>query len=141
MPDVEPFPFADVDDLKMRWPGLPAGAEERAEVLLEDASQFILDVAPQAVDAPAATRRRVVCAVVRRFMESEDREHHGLTQFQISAGPYQQGGTLHNPDGGFYLRADEKKALGVGRQKAHNIDVSGLDDRPQRPLNHWELNL
>lgn len=126
MADIEPFPFADVDDLKARWPALPAGAEERAGVLLEDASQFILDVAPQAAQASEATRRRVVCAVVRRYMESENREGQGLTQFQISAGPYQQGGTFHNPDGAFYLRADEKKALGVGKQQAFGVKVAGF---------------
>ena len=46
MDEVTPFPFATVDELKARWPDMPAGSDDHAEVLLEDASQFILDVVP-----------------------------------------------------------------------------------------------
>src|SRR5699024_11308331 len=71
MAEVEPMPFATVDDLKARWPDMPPGSDEHAETLLEDASEFILDVCLSAASARAGTRRRIVCVVVRRSMEAQ----------------------------------------------------------------------
>ena len=34
MAEVEPMPFATVDDLKARWPDMPPGADEHAATLL-----------------------------------------------------------------------------------------------------------
>ena len=56
-------PFATVSDLRERWPGFPVGADAHASVLLEDASQLILDTVPSAKFAPAATLRRITCAM------------------------------------------------------------------------------
>lgn len=121
----DPVQFATPDDLEKRWAGMPAGAKKRANVLLEDASQFILDTVPTARSAKPATLRRITCAVVRRFMESELSESRGLTQQTVGAGPYQETQGFHNPDGSFYLRGDEKHALGHGRQRAGNVDLLG----------------
>lgn len=132
---VEPFPFADVNDLKARWPDMPAGADDNAEVLLEDASQFILDMVPSAADASEATRRRVVCAVVRRSMSASTAEHSGLSQFNVTGGPYVIGGTPANPHGDFYLTKNEKRALGHGRQKAFSVIVS--DPSPDSIHRPW----
>src|SRR5699024_2787774 len=88
MAEVEPFPFASVEELKARWPDMPAGAEEHAEVLLEDASQFILDVCPSAADVSAGTRRRIVCSVVRRSIEAQSSPGAGMSQFQATTGPF-----------------------------------------------------
>lgn len=125
MVTVDPFPFATVDELKARWPDFPPGADKNAEVLLEDASQFILDIVPASVDAGEATRRRIVCAVVRRSMEASTSQSSGLSQFNVGTGPFSLGGTPANPHGDFYLTGNEKRALGYGKQKAFSVQVAG----------------
>ena len=124
MVEVEPFPFATLSQFKDRWPDFPAGADTHATVLLEDASQFILDVAPAAASASEATRRRIVCAVVRRSMEASTADTAGLESFQQSAGPFAFGGKPSNPHGDFYLTKAEKQAL-TGSQKAFSISIGG----------------
>ena len=125
MSDVTPFPFAEVQDLKDRWPDMPAGSDAHALTLLEDASQFILDIVPSAATATPATRRRVVCAVVRRAMEASASEYTGLENIQATTGPFTFGGRPSNPHGDFYLTSQEKKALGSGRQRAFGVQVGG----------------
>lgn len=117
MADIE-IPFATVQELRDRWPDMPAGSDAHAEVLLEDASQFILDVVPSAGSATASTLRRVVCAVVRRSIEAQASPGAGMQQFQTTTGPFTNSFTPSNPSGDFYLTKAERKALGEGRQKA-----------------------
>lgn len=122
MSEVTPFPFADVDELKARWPDFPPGAEQNAEVLLEDASQFMLDLIPSTADAAPFTRRRIVCAVVRRSMEASQ----AGGQQQLSAGPFGvTPAAPPNPHGDFYLTKNEKQALGYGKQKAFSVPITG----------------
>ncbi|WP_193104698.1 hypothetical protein [Brachybacterium sp. FME24] len=123
--EVTPFPFATVEELKARWPDFPAGAEDHAEVLLEDASQFILDVCPSAVTVSANTRRRIVCAVVRRSIEAQSSPGAGMSTFQATTGPFTNSYTPTNPHGDFYLTKSERKALGEGRQKAYGGTIAG----------------
>lgn len=124
MAEVEPFPFATVVELKDRWPDFPPGGEPHAEVLLEDASQFILDVCPSAAAASPSSRRRVVCAVVRRSMGAAS-ELAGLESLQQGAGPFQQTVRPSNPNGDFYLTKQEKIALGDnGKQKAFGVQIA-----------------
>lgn len=120
---IEPFPFAGVSDLKARWPDFPPGAEENAGVLLEDASEFILDMVPSAANVGENTRRRVVCAVVRRSMEAS--LAGGNSQATFSAGPFSVNQSPTNPHGDFYLTRNEKQALGHGKQKAFSVQVAG----------------
>jgi hypothetical protein len=122
--DVLPFPFAALQEFKDRWPDMPAGADAHARVLLEDASQFILDTIPTAGAASASTRRRIVCAVVRRAMPDAD-GMDGMESIQQSAGPF--GVTMKpvNPAGDFYLTKQEKKALGDGAQRAFGVQIAG----------------
>ena len=115
---IEPYPFATLAELKARWPDMPAGADAHAEVLLEDASQFILDVCPSAATVTANTRRRIVCAVVRRSIEAQSSPGAGMSTFQATTGPFTNSYTPTNPHGDFYLTKAERKALGEGRQKA-----------------------
>ena len=124
--ETEPYPFATVDDLKARWPDIPPGAEEHAEVLLEDASQFILDVCPSAADVSAGTRRRIVCSVVRRSIEAQSSPGAGMSQFQATTGPFTNSYTPTNPHGDFYLTKAEKSALGCGRQRAFGVTVASV---------------
>ncbi|MGP5484372.1 hypothetical protein ACTXMZ_15455 [Brachybacterium alimentarium] len=126
MPDEEspvtPFPFATVPELRKRWKGAPEDADDDLEVALEDASQFILDIAPSAAQKSASTRRRIVCAVVKRSMAVPD-EYEGFSQVQMGAGPYQRTGSVTNAHGDFYLTRLEKQALGVGRQVASEVNM------------------
>lgn len=122
MVDVDPFPFATVEELKARWPDMPAGSEDHAATLLEDASQFILDMVPSSADAKESTRRRIVCAVVRRSMEASQ----AGGQQQLSAGPFGvTPAAPTNPHGDFYLTKNEKQALGYGKQKAFSVPIAG----------------
>lgn len=129
------IPFATVDELKARWPDFPAGSEATAEVMLEDASQFILDVCPTAVKASEATRRRIVCSVVRRAMQAASAGQVGVSQGSETAGPFSQSWTAANPNGDFFLTKQEQKALGGGGRPvafsvpAFEVDRS-LDHRP-----------
>lgn len=123
MADISPFPFATAGELRSRWPDMPLGSDPHAEVLIEDASQFILDVCPTAVDVSAATRRRIVCAVVRRSMEAA--LPPGMSQSSETVGPFSHSFTASNPSGDFYLTKAEKLALGEGRQTAFSVGVSG----------------
>ena len=133
MADVTPFPFATVEELQARWPDMPAGADDHAEVLLGDASRFMLDVVPSTAAASANTRRRIVCAVVRRSIESQDAPGAGMQQFQTTTGPFTNSFTPTNPHGDFYLTKAERKALGEGRQKAFGGRVT---DAPVSFENH-----
>lgn len=130
MVNVNPFPFATVNDLRQRWPDMPPGSADHADTLLEDASQFILDMIPEAIEAREATRRRVVCAVVRRSMEAS----MASGQQQVSAGPFGMSPTPPtNPHGDFYLTRNEKKALGHGKQKAFSVSIAGAHAETHRP--------
>lgn len=123
MVDVED-PFADVDDLKARWPDMPMGAEDYAAILLLDASQFIVDAIPSAVSAPELTLKRVTCAVVRRSMQAPE-DLVGIQSSNLQAGPFATSRTPVNPHGDFYLTSQEKSALGFGKQVAYEVDMLG----------------
>ena len=118
---AEPFPFATLAELQARWPDFPTGADAYATTLLEDASQFILDTVPSAELASPLTRRRVVCAVVRRAMSAD--EYAGMETIQSTTGPISDTFRPTNPHGDFYLTKPEKKALGGGSQKAFGVQV------------------
>lgn len=118
---VEPFPFATLTELKQRWPDFPSGADEHAETLLDDASEFILDMVPAAANASPGTRRRIVCAVVRRSMEASLAT--GSVQTTMTAGPFNINQSPANPHGDFYLTKNEKRSLGYGQQKAFSVKV------------------
>lgn len=124
MTEVFPYPFATLEELKARWPDFPVGADAHATVLLEDASQFILDTVPSAALASESTRRRIVCAVVRRAIPSQS-GYDGMESVQESAGPFSQTFKPVNPAGDFYLTKAEKQALGAGAQKAFGIQIAG----------------
>lgn len=129
MADTDIEPFATTDDLKDRWPNFPAGGEASAKVLLGDASQYIVDVCPQALTASPNTRKRVVCAVVKRSMAAQEGGMEGMESLHMGAGPYQETFKPTNPHGDFYLTKQEKLSLGCGRQKAFSIDlIAGRDD-------------
>src|SRR5690625_1211068 len=120
---VDPFPFATVTDLQARWPDMPPGSHEHAETLLEDASQFMVDLVPSTMDARPGTRRRIVCAVVRRAIDSTA----GMSQMSLGTGPFNVSQSPSNPHGDFYLTRNERRALGDGQQKAFSLSVGGSE--------------
>lgn len=131
MAEVEPFPFATLLELKARWPDFPLGGDDYATTLLEDASQFILDTVPSSATADPKTRRRIVCAVVRRVMQSDDSDMAGLDTMQVGTGPFQFSGKASDSD--FYLKKAEKVALGDGKQEAFGVKIAGFDCSPHLP--------
>lgn len=131
--EVTPYPWASLEDLKARWPDMPAGADAHATVLIEDASQFILDTIPSAAEASESTRRRVVCSVVRRAMEASSAGMAGAASYQATTGPFNTSITPVNPSGDFYLTKAEKKALGHGTQKAFGVQVAGFGSSVHLP--------
>lgn len=126
MTDVLPFPFATLQEFRDRWPDMPTGADAHATIQLEDASQFILDTVTTAGSADPKTRRRIVCAVVRRAMQADDSDMAGVESFQVGAGPFNMGGKVRNPDADFYLTKQEKKALGEGKQQAFGVQIADM---------------
>lgn len=132
MVEVLPFPFATLPELKERWPDFPVGADAHATVLLDDASQFILDTVPTAGLASLSTRRRIVCAVVRRAMPDAD-GMDGMESVQQSGGPFSVTMKPINPAGDFYLTKQERKALGDGAQKAFGVQIAGLGSISHAP--------
>ena len=117
-------PFADVDDLKARWPDMPPGADDYAATLLLDASQFVVDVVPSAVSASDLTLKRVTCAVVRRSVQTPD-DLLGMESNNLQAGSFMSQRRPVNPHGDFYLTSQEKRVLGLGRQVAFEVDMLG----------------
>lgn len=128
MADEDIEPFATVDDLKDRWPSFPAGSDKPAAVLLGDASQYIVDVCPSALTVSPNTRKRVVCAVVKRSMAAQEGGMEGVESLQMGAGPYQETFKPTNPHGDFYLTKQEKLSLGCGRQRAFSVDLLAVPD-------------
>lgn len=123
--------FATLAELIERWPDFPAGAEDHANVLLADASQFIVDTVPSALTASASTLRRIVCAVVKRAMASGDAT--GNESVQYGTGPFQMTAKPTNPHGDFYLTKQERRALGEGRQTAFGVQVASFCAVIHRP--------
>lgn len=116
--------FATIDDLKDRWPDFPEDLEDYAVTLLGDASQFILEECPAALDTVAArTLKRITCSLVRRHMEGEESSGYGTDVTQESAGPFSISGRSVSPYGDFILSPRERKQLGCGRQRFGSINM------------------
>lgn len=132
--DEEPLKFATADDLRARWPDMPSGSDEHANVLLEDASQFMIDAYPTCMQASANTRKRIVCAVVRRAMQTDADSMVGLESIQVGTGPFQDTAKPVNPHGDYYLTEQEIRSLGLGKgrkQSAFQIDMLAVPDAAQ----------
>lgn len=121
-------PFATLLDLKDRWPDLPVAQEALATTKLLDTSMMIRSlrrdiddaIADDAVLAHAALV--TVCGVVKRAMQRPV-GLEGMRQVQETTGPFSQGFTLDNPSGDLYLTKAEKRALGIGVQRAFTVDL------------------
>lgn len=114
-------PFAEVSDLEARWRPLTGEESASADALLLDASQMIVDEAGDVAGIAAATLRRIVCAMVKRAMVVPD--GIGVDSTQFGAGPFQESVKYANPMGDLYLTKAERRALGIGRGRAFEVDL------------------
>lgn len=126
--------YATVEQLLLRWPGLPEASRPRAETLLEDAAVHLDAEKPPVVaeggtvtDLPA--RRLVSCAMVERAMKA-DGQAAGVSQMSRTMGPFAQSATFANPTGDLYLTKAERRLLGIGKQRAFSIDLLAPVDSP-----------
>jgi len=121
-----PPAFATTGDLVARWRPLSTAETTRAAVLLEDASQKILDEDKHGVladlTAPTNTLKRIVCAMVKRAMPSTDSEGPPVTQQQWGSGPFNASTTFATPSGDLYLTKSERRDLGFSKQRAAGVD-------------------
>lgn len=107
--------YAGVLDIEKRWRTLDEAEQERAAVLIDDASA-ILD-ALVAVDEDdlqqAELLQTVCCNMVIRAMAASDLDTFGASNMSVTAGSYSQSWTYSNPSGDMYLTRLEKRLLGI----------------------------
>lgn len=127
-------PFADINDLRARWPALAETDDTRAATLLEDASDLIRTQCDQWRQCSTTTLRRVCCAVVKRAMLADTYDvPEGVSQTNQTTGPFSDGMTFANPTGDLYLLDSEKRSLGMKRQRFVCLDLTGdAYDGPRR---------
>lgn len=120
--------YGSVDDLRDRWPSLPATSDAQATILLGAASRKLRVAVPGLDDLIAAGTLEadlvtdVVCSMVKRAMIAGD-QAEGVSQ--QTAGPYSM--TFANPTGDLYLTKSEKHDLGIGVQRAFTVDLLAED--------------
>lgn len=123
-------PWASVDDLQARWRPLTEAERGRALALIDDAAALIQDECPNWARASEGSLRRVICAVVRRAMQSPsgDVDAVGVSQTSMTAGPYTQSFSFSNPGGDLYLTKAERRNIN-GQRGAFEINLlGGADD-------------
>lgn len=103
--------FATTDDLQARWHPLSTEERQRAQTLLEDASDIIRTQCSGWKQAQPTTLRRVVCAMVKRAMLAESDNPMGYQQISQTTGPFTDMHTYANPNGDLYLTSAEKQSL------------------------------
>ena len=128
--------WATVEDLRKRWPGLPPTDPEYVQLLLDDAAQYLLDLDAGVADAPLRSRVRVVTAIVRRTLEAGlQPTMQGVESVQMGAGPFQFSAKPVNAAGEFWITRQERLSLGIGRQRAGQVDLlAGGDDAVPSPF-------
>lgn len=122
----EPTAFATPADLEARWHPLTQDETAKARQLLEDASDQLESLGVKTDQINASTLKRIVCAMVRRAMTADSEGvPDGVSQSQMTAGPFSQGFTWSNPDGSLYLTRSEKQQLGLAGQHAFHVQLGG----------------
>ena len=107
--------FAEVSDIEARWHPLSTEEQDRAEVLLEDASAMLSELVKvdESDEEQAELLRIVSCNMVIRSMSATEHDSFGATNMSMTAGPYQQSFTYSNPTGDMFLTKMEKRLLGI----------------------------
>lgn len=129
MHTCSPGQLATVQDLKLRWPDMPLGSEPHAQALLADASALVLSQLPADHQPPPHVAMMVVCQMVKRAMATPALPD-GATSISQTAGPFATtlGFSAPGTNASLYLTRVEKKLLGIGKQRAGNIDLLGAKD-------------
>ena len=124
--------FATVDDLQKRWKALSDIEKPRAETLLLDASAIISTMCAQSGitidktdELQALNLNSITCEMVKRAMLSP-LDQAPMSNYSQTAGSYSESGTFVNPTGDLYLTSNEKKRLGIGRQRMFSIQPGGV---------------
>lgn len=136
-------PFATVQELEARWRPLSTAEQDRAEVLLEDASARLratcADIDDRIADETLdpAVPRMIVCDMVKRAMVGGADAGAGVSSTQDTVGPFSRSLSYSNPMGDLYLTKQEKKLLGCGAQKAFEVDPLDGYVAPWSPHVGW----
>lgn len=125
---------ATVDDLEKRWRALTDDEKTVAGAFLDDAeailAHFVSDFATKIKDDTYKALVIVIeCAMVKRAVMNNF-EQAGVSQHTVTAGSYNENITYSNPSGDMYLTKNEKKLLGITKQRIGAIRpyVEGCDD-------------
>ena len=107
--------FADVSDIENRWRELTTDEQDRASVLIDDASAMLAaQVEIDAADTAQIELLKIVtCSMVIRAMSATEADSYGANSMTMTAGPYSQSWNYSNPTGDMYLTKYEKKLLGI----------------------------
>lgn len=110
--------YATVDELVERWRELSDSERRTTAVLLGDAAA-ILDAELERCGLSSEGRtdklRYVSCQMVRRAMASS--VEGDVTNVSRTAGSFSESYTLANPSGDMYLTSNERRLLGVMRNR------------------------
>jgi hypothetical protein len=112
-------PFAEVSDIEGRWRPLSSDEQARADVLLDDGSQYIRGLLG-GEPGNLALAKTIVCTMVIRVLKAPV-DQASLNSQQTMAGPYMETLTFASPSGDLYLTSNEKKLLGIGHGKAFSL--------------------
>lgn len=104
--------FATPEDVRDRWASAPED-DHVIGVLLEDAALWLRAVYPQIPVQPSehveGVLRMVSCSLVKRSLMAAESEH--LQSETDTAGPFGRTRSYRNPEGNFYLTAQERAML------------------------------
>lgn len=110
--------YATVKELEERWRDLSETEKGKAAVLLEDAAAILdseLGRCGLEPEGLSGELRYVSCQMVRRAMASPI--EGDVTNLSRTAGSFSESLTLANPSGDMYLTSNERRLLGVMRNR------------------------
>lgn len=121
--------YATVTDLQDIWPGFPAGQEQTALALLQDAAVRIDAYAPPPLppahlsDRELATRRTVSREMVKFVMASDQASASGpdVTTKSRTMGPFSESWTYDRPGRTLMLTDEHKRMLRPRVQEAFTV--------------------
>lgn len=111
--------FATIADIEVRWRTLTADEQDRATVLLDDATAMLFELVQvdESDDQQLDLLRIVCCNMVVRSMVASSSDAYGVNEVQAMMGPFQQRTVFANPSGDMYLTKAEKRMLHIGAGK------------------------
>lgn len=120
--------FASTDDLERRWHALTSDEKTKADVHLGDVTEYIKARSPiwrkLRTEHPRLLTK-VTCDIVRRIMQADSTGFPGgATQVMQVTGSFTEQYSFASATGDMYLRDDEKRLLGIGGQRAFNVDMA-----------------